>query len=87
MPKITATLTADAKRLHDMLDHMARDLEAYSFGELRTKIDEAARDAENVLDAIADVDAALDEIGTDEIMAEREAHADHVADLADAASY
>lgn len=47
---------ADAQIVHTLLDHLSRDLEAYSFGELRSRIDQAAKAAADVLDAIADVE-------------------------------
>lgn len=87
MAKLTQPAQAEAKTLYDLLSALDRDLDAWSFGDLRREIDKAVTNAQYVMDEIGAIDAELYEYHFDEQQAEQQAHEDHVADLADAASY
>jgi hypothetical protein len=87
MAKLTQAAQAEAKSLYEQLSALDRDLEAWSFGDLRREIDKAVTNAQYVMDEIGAIDQTLDEYHFDEQEAEQKAHEDYVADLADAASY
>lgn len=66
MANATIDVLREANELLKLLNELDKDLEAFSFGDLRREIDKAASGAQWVVDALTTLDGKLDEFHMDE---------------------